>query len=83
MSYEAWGDDDDGLDGAREHMVKQMMEDGWLDDVIAERVRALVEKWRHDQNVPSDEISPAFVQGWDLARECCADELAAALRGSP
>lgn len=40
MSYEVWGDDDDGMDGFREHYLKQLIEDGWLDDEAAAALRA-------------------------------------------
>ena len=40
MSYEVWGDDDDGLDGVRESYRKTLLEDGWLDD---ERAATLIE----------------------------------------
>lgn len=40
MSYEAWGDDDDGMDGFREHYRKQLLDDGWLDDEAAAALRA-------------------------------------------
>ena len=42
MSYEAWGDDDDGTDSLREHIVKTLLEDGWLDDVAASDLRGQV-----------------------------------------
>ena len=40
MSYEAWGDDDDGCDGIRETYRQTLLEDGWLDDIEAEKLRA-------------------------------------------
>lgn len=40
MSYEAWGDDDDGLDGVRESYRKTLLDDGWLDDEAAEALTA-------------------------------------------
>lgn len=40
MSYEAWGDDDDGLDGVRERYRETLLEDGWLDDEQAKKLRA-------------------------------------------
>ena len=35
MSYEVWGDDDDGLDSVREQYRETLLADGWLDDVQA------------------------------------------------
>jgi len=43
MSYEAWGDDDDGLDGVREAYRQSLLEDGWLDD---EQAKELIEALR-------------------------------------
>ena len=40
MSWEAWGDDDDGLDGVREAYSKTLLEDGWLDDQQAGALKA-------------------------------------------
>ena len=31
MSYEAWGDYDDGGDGIRESYIETLIEDGWMD----------------------------------------------------
>ena len=39
MSYEVWGDDDDGLDDVRESYRKTLLEDGWLDDEQARKAQ--------------------------------------------
>ena len=46
MSYEAWGDDDDGLDGVRESYRKTLLEDGWLNDEQAVLVTADAKRYR-------------------------------------
>ena len=43
MSYEAYGDDDDGLDGVREAYRESLIQDGWLDDVQAQALIRTVE----------------------------------------
>jgi hypothetical protein len=43
MSYEAWGDDDDGLDKVREHHENALIEDGWLSDLQVDDVLAYIE----------------------------------------
>lgn len=41
MSYEVWGDDDDdGMDPVREAHEKYLLEEGWLDAVEADKLRA-------------------------------------------
>lgn len=40
MSWEAWGDGDDGMDGERERIREQLIEDGWLDDEAAAKLTA-------------------------------------------
>ena len=60
MSREAFGDDDDdGLDGMREHYRAVFIEDGWLDDEQAARLRARVEdlEWELEMERDKSETS--------------------------
>jgi hypothetical protein len=43
MSYEVWGDDDDGLDGLREKIAEELIGDGWLDEAAAAALLARAE----------------------------------------
>lgn len=81
MSYEAWGDDDDGLDEVLFNYRKQLLEEGWFDE---EQVAALQKElqryrfWRaHPRSyfvVNVDEngvvtlgLHPVPVEAWDKA----------------
>jgi hypothetical protein len=68
MSYEAWGDDDDGSD----RVVERLLNDGWwsADDAeeVKELVRALASEHIYENGRKEDGVSVRFLMRLTLLR---------------